>query len=65
MEGLKRVGVRVWTITLVATLLSALPGCGENSDAFERVNSNKTLKTPSEVLKEAKAKSPPPATKAP
>ena len=43
-------------IPAFVALMSALPGCGGSTDDFERAKSGAPPKTPSEVLKEAKAK---------
>ncbi len=74
MEYLKRVGVRAWPILLVAAFISALPGCGDDpSNEFDKASRGE-VKTPDQMLKEAKEKEakynesigkggPPPASK--
>jgi hypothetical protein len=58
MERLKRAGVRLLLISLTVGFLSSLPGCGDSGDPM-KASDGTPNKTPSEVLKEAKAKAGP------
>jgi hypothetical protein len=59
---LKRAGARLISIALAVILLSGVPGCGGEGDPM-KASDGTPKKTPSEVLKEATAKTGTPSPK--
>jgi hypothetical protein len=62
MERLSSVRRLLLAIALAVLPISALPGCNSDGDPLKN-NDGTPRKTPSEVLKEAREKAPPPPSK--